>query len=625
MKIYIVLIFLLFLVSFVFSSSVSRSFSSPINAGSDLIVTLSVVVSETTGTAYGIEETFPQEFSLIDAGTGSVYQKTLRWIDFNSLAGTYTYSYKIKAPLTAGTYTISGVSQFEEQSQTTITGNTSINVIANCTDTDWIPIDSACQPTGTLTRTWTKIGNCVGEKTPNPETITCTYDAPTCTSFTYNDWTPEICPQTGTQTTTIKTTTPEICQGGNPQLTRTCSYIPNCTTDNWNSTDAPCQSNGTTTRTWTQVGNCTQGIQPTSPETVTCTYEAPDCIYNYSDWSECVNGTQTNSYTTTNAPCNGTPVTSRECTITPICTDNHWTYSLSECNNGTQTKTWTKTSECIEGITHTNETIPCLPIQPPTCTETDWNYRIEPSTCPKNQTQTKYWNKKIDCQSGVTKPAEETITCNYQSSGGGSSGSSTNNNTNNNTTNNQDANNQSTNNPATTNNNTVTPQNCSGTICNNICYDQEGICCNNNWNPDLNSCEYNYDAEIEFINSSKNTDASTLIEKAIGFAENGEIVKANAYKTLAIAKAKITILGNKTEQTEKYEQALLAAENGDYEQAELLITELNLPEIQTENNLLEQYLIPALVILVILATIILVFFRKKEPSEVLQQPSQDYD
>ncbi len=45
-----------------------------------------------------------------------------------------------------------------------------------CTQNNWVPIDSVCQPTGTLIRTWSKTGDCInGTPQPPNETIPCIY------------------------------------------------------------------------------------------------------------------------------------------------------------------------------------------------------------------------------------------------------------------------------------------------------------------------------------------------------------------------------------------------------------------------------------------------------------------
>ncbi|MFA5763656.1 MAG: family 43 glycosylhydrolase, partial [archaeon] len=136
------------------------------------------------------------------------------------------------------------------------------SVVQLCTDDDWTYNDTTCQSNNTATRTWSKIGTCTGGINHDPltEPTTCTYQAPTCTSFTYNPWTPEICPQSGTQTTTTLTKTPTGCQGGNPILSKSCTYTPTCTSTDWTYNDTTCQSNNTATRTWSKIGTCTGGI-----------------------------------------------------------------------------------------------------------------------------------------------------------------------------------------------------------------------------------------------------------------------------------------------------------------------------------------------------------------------------
>ncbi len=83
----------------------------------------------------------------------------------------------------------------------------------------------ACQPNGTQTPTST-IGvpaGCSGGATPLTSR-TCTYTAPTCTSFTYSAW--GACQPSGTQTRTVATSSPSGCTGGSPVTSQTCTYMP---------------------------------------------------------------------------------------------------------------------------------------------------------------------------------------------------------------------------------------------------------------------------------------------------------------------------------------------------------------------------------------------------------------
>lgn len=47
----------------------------------------------------------------------------------------------------------------------------------------------------------------------------------TCTSFTYSEWTPAVCPANGIQTRTVLTSLPAGCAGGVPVLSQTCLPI----------------------------------------------------------------------------------------------------------------------------------------------------------------------------------------------------------------------------------------------------------------------------------------------------------------------------------------------------------------------------------------------------------------
>jgi len=142
-------------------------------------------------------------------------------------------------------------------------------VIQNlCTVADWSstlsPAD--CPATRQQTKTWTKIGNCVnGVNHPATETISCVYNIPTCTDFTYSDW--DVCSQSGTQSRSVLSAIPSTCQGGNPILTRTCTPV-TCTS-NWNCGDWSVCSNNQQTRTCSDSNSC--GTTTNKPaETKSC-------------------------------------------------------------------------------------------------------------------------------------------------------------------------------------------------------------------------------------------------------------------------------------------------------------------------------------------------------------------
>ena len=64
----------------------------------------------------------------------------------------------------------------------------------------------------------TELYNYTGKTTPPPP--------PTCTSFTYTDWSPTTCPSNETQTRTVQASLPIACTGGTPITTQSCTYTP---------------------------------------------------------------------------------------------------------------------------------------------------------------------------------------------------------------------------------------------------------------------------------------------------------------------------------------------------------------------------------------------------------------
>ena len=80
--------------------------------------------------------------------------------------------------------------------------------------------------------------------------------------------------------------------------------------------------------------------------------EVPPCTFVYSNWSACVNGKQTRTYTSSPVGCTGVPPTdslSKNCTIpsiTCIFTYSNW----SACVNGKQTRTVLTAPSCCVGL-----------------------------------------------------------------------------------------------------------------------------------------------------------------------------------------------------------------------------------------------------------------------------------
>ena len=138
----------------------------------------------------------------------------------------------------------------------------------------------ACQPDNMETRAVTASPpGCTG--TPPAASRSCTYVPPVsaCTGFTYNAWTPPVCPASGRQSRTVATSSPAGCTGGSPSLTQNCTPPPpppgiciSFTYTAW--TPAVCPASGRQSRTvaTSLPAGCTGG----SPSlTQTCTPSPP--------------------------------------------------------------------------------------------------------------------------------------------------------------------------------------------------------------------------------------------------------------------------------------------------------------------------------------------------------------
>ena len=637
MKKALFLILLILLCSLAFSTSVTRSFNSPIIESSDLYITLTVTL-DADDTIIAIEENIPSEFLILDRNGGDSQQaNTLQWIETEA-SGTIIYTYKLNVGNNQGSYNFGGnyVAETDTVEQTT-TGDAVITVnalILECTDADWQDTNGACQPGNTLTQTWSQINLICQNGVDHDPLInypSCNYSAPICDDFNYSDW--GDCSAQGNQTRTKLTQGPADCEGGTPILSQSCTYVPTCTISNWQDTNTECQSNNELTTTWEKVTNCENGFQPTSPQTQTCNFNATICdSFTYSSYGECqqISGnTGVKFRTKTGSPSgcrDGNPEDlNASCTFTPPCTDSYWTYELTACDNNTQTKTWRKTADCNGGVPHpTTEQISCTPNSPPTpyCGTDDWDSRIEPSTCPSTGIQTKYWTKNIDCQGGLTKAPEETVTCNSTTQGPDvvctsftysdwenceTDGTQLR------TVLTQSPSNCINGSPILTQNCTPSTDHCDGTICGETCFVESGICCNDNWNKNKSSCNLDITKIVTQVNDSNIQEAITLVNQAQDSINNGEIAKGKAQAQLALLNSK---LNENPELTTDYEQALLALEEGRYEQSEQLSI-LALKKIDSGeqpfdlSNPLVQIVL-ALVILAVVTMLALLLGRKKE-------------
>ena len=144
-----------------------------------------------------------------------------------------------------------------------------------CLESNWQAINSSCLPSNTLTRNWTKILNCnvsiVGSVNhPASEILSCVYISLPCINFTYSDW--SDCGQNNISSRTVLTSSPANCQGGSPNITKSCIYVPVCAESNWNSTLSPivCPINKQQIRSWSKMGNCTGGIIHPPEENISC-------------------------------------------------------------------------------------------------------------------------------------------------------------------------------------------------------------------------------------------------------------------------------------------------------------------------------------------------------------------
>jgi hypothetical protein len=450
---------LLLVCSFTFSTSLSRSMSTQANINTNITITLTLTRTDDDNIV-AIDETIPAGFTIVSNGGGDNSQTNhLKWIE-TDLSGNKTYTYTLKSPSTIGSYTFSGIYMSESHETEQVTsGNTSISIVQICTIDDWTSSDGLCQSNDKLIRTWTQVNTaCIdGVQKPETQEVDCDYEAPTCESFEYSDW--SDCSQTGTKTKTIISSTPSGCQGGTPDdLSTDCIYTPVCREEDWIPTEQSCQPDNTKIITYSKSINCEGGYEPTNPETVDCVYDAPECTINdwtCQDYGVCQSTNQkTRTCTKNNLNCEGgySPSLTQGCTFIPTCNDSHWDFNLNPeiCpSTEIQTKEYFKLINCEGGVTKTDQEITCEYDAPiceyeysdygdcingikirevlnnptncqgfpelkktceiiPNCNESDWSFSL--GTC-TNGKQTKTWTKINNCNNGI-QHTNQTINCN---------------------------------------------------------------------------------------------------------------------------------------------------------------------------------------------------------------------
>ncbi len=187
---------------------------------------------------------------------------------------------------------------------------------------------------------------------------------PVCTSFTYSAW--SACSTSGQQTRTIISNSPNGCVGGSPEtLTQNC--IRPCTADDYTYTLSPsvCPTNGQQNMTYVKksgLTDCSGGAVAPANGIMSCTYNAPACTdYQVSLFGACSNGYRYRSVAGIPTGCSGgavAPSTTEPCSNEiDLCDDADWSYVIVPVGNGLKERRWSKIGSCIEGITHSTETL----------------------------------------------------------------------------------------------------------------------------------------------------------------------------------------------------------------------------------------------------------------------------
>ncbi|MFC1702952.1 serine protease [Patescibacteria group bacterium] len=146
-------------------------------------------------------------------------------------------------------------------------------------------------------------------------TESCTFVPPTCTSWDYSDW--SACSGQESQTRQISASYPNNCTGGSPIISQSCNAL--CSEDTWSCGSwGQCQEDGRQTRSCSKTDDCSTIESPSPATSKSCTY-VPTCTedeWECGDWGVCTDNQQertcTKSYDCPNTE-TAAPAGSRSC------------------------------------------------------------------------------------------------------------------------------------------------------------------------------------------------------------------------------------------------------------------------------------------------------------------------
>jgi uncharacterized protein (TIGR03790 family) len=156
---------------------------------------------------------------------------------------------------------------------------------------------------------------------------------------------------------------------------------------------------------------------------------------------------------------------------------------------------------------------------------------------------------------------------------------------------------------------------CTSIKCGNNCYAGGGMCCNGNWNMGIDSCEVSLDKIVFEVKASQDEEAMQLLEQAQKSIEEGQVIKGVVESQTAYLKAKI-VLSNSIELTEKFEQAKLALNENNYEEAQgISLSAIKEIQEKESNQILYLPATMALVAIMIILIIVFALVGKQGPAE----------